>query len=317
MSEKNKKLHRLLTRLEKDYCVKKASSIEKSEILHTELYALDYVLGGGIHLDRGGHRIEFFGAESTGKSTFVLHLIKKYQKESKICAYLDTEHSYDPVWAGIIGVDNDNLLIFTPDSLEQLGDLLVELIPEVDLIVVDSIVAMIPEAEIDRDTGEPTMGLQARVNALITRKSYKALIGQKTTMIFINQLREKIGKYGNPYTTGGGRALKHFYHTRVYFKLGKPIDIKKERIGYEINLYATKNKKAAPHKKAVIDFYFNGEVDNKKSLFFSGIKYGIINLTGKTYTYGEKKAVGQDKFRNILTDNDYKKIEAELWKHMK
>ncbi len=315
------KLKKLLNELEKNYNVQKASDVIKGEPLRTGIFALDYTLSGGIYLCEGGHRIEFFGAESSGKSTFALHIIKKYQAEGKVCVYMDAEKSYDKEWAKIIGVDNDNLLIVEPDSLEQAGDLFVKLIPEVDLIVIDSIVGLIPEEEIDRDTNQPTMGLQARINALITRKCYKALIGKKTSMIFINQLREKIGGYGNPYTTGGGRALKHFYHTRVEFRAGKPIDIgsgdKKERIGIEINMKCTKNKKGIPYKKAVMDFYFTGNIDNKKSLFFAGLKYGAISLSGKTYTYKDKKAVGKDKFITLLTEKDYKNIEREIWKRMK
>jgi recombination protein RecA len=164
--------------------------------------------------------------------------------------------------------------------------------------------------------------LQARVNALITRKIYRTIAHRKTTMIFINQLREKIGvMYGNPYTTGGGRALKHMYNTRVEFKLGKPIDTgsgdKKERIGYEINLKCVKNKKGKPYHTAVVDFYFTGNIDNKKSIFFNALRLGVIELSGKTYTFGEKTAVGKDNFLNLLTDKDLEKIEKELWKRAK
>jgi len=188
--------------------------------------------------------------------------------------------------------------------------------------VVDSIVGLIPEEEIDRDTNQPTMGLQARVNALICRKIYKAISNRKTTLLFINQLREKIGvMYGNPYTTGGGRALKHMYNTRIEFRAGKPIEIgsgdKKERIGVEVNLKCSKNKKGVPQRKAVMDFYFTGNVDNKKSLFFSAIKYGIIGLSGKTYTYKKRKTVGKDKAMEMLTDADYKAIEEEIWTRQK
>jgi len=242
------KLKKLLNQLEKNYNVKQASKTEQDEIIRTGIYPLDYVLSGGIRQNNGGHRIEFFGAESSGKSTFALHIIKKYQELGKTCIYIDAEHSYDKIWAEKLGVNNDEVLIIEPESLEELGDLFGTLIPEADLIIIDSIVGLIPEEEIDRNTNEPTMGLQARINALITRKCYKSLIGKKTTMIFINQLREKIGvMYGNPYTTGGGRALKHFYHTRIEFKTGKPIEVgtgdKKERVGIEINMKCIKNKK--------------------------------------------------------------------------
>jgi recombination protein RecA len=315
-------LKKLLHQLEKDYNVKRASEIEQEEMIKTGIHSLDHIFDGGIRLCEGGHKIEFFGAESTGKSTFALHIVKKYQKLGKVCAYIDAEHSYDKEWGEIIGVDNDNLIVVSPNSLEEVGDLFVKLIPEVDLIIIDSIVGLIPEEEINRDTNEPTMGLQARVNALITRKIYRTIAHRKTTMIFINQLREKIGvMYGNPYTTGGGRALKHMYNTRVEFKLGKPIDTgsgdKKERIGYEINLKCVKNKKGKPYHTAVVDFYFTGNIDNKKSIFFNALRLGVIELSGKTYTFGEKTAVGKDNFLNLLTDKDLEKIEKELWKRAK
>lgn len=319
MKDNVKKLKNLLG---KDYLVKMASEIEQEEIIRTGVYPLDYTLDGGIRFCEGGHRIEFFGAESSGKSTFALYVIKKYQELGKVCAYIDAEHSYDKKWAKTIGVDNDNLLVFSPNSLEEVGDLFVRLIPEVDLIIIDSIVGLIPEEEVKRDTNQPTMGLQARVNALITRKVYKAIAEKKTTMIFINQLREKIGvMYGNPYTTGGGRALKHMYNTRIEFRAGKPIDVgsgdKKERIGYEINLKCTKNKKGKPYHKAVIDFYFNGHIDVKKTLFFSGLRLGVIEMNGKTYTFGKTKIVGRENFQEELPEKEWIKIEKEIWKRTK
>jgi len=318
----SKKLNKLLRSLEKDFKIKRASELKQEEILRTGLYALDYVLDGGISQCEGGHRIEFFGAESSGKSTFALHIIKKYQELGKTCVLLDSENSYDKSWGEIIGVNNDELLIITPEYQEDAGDALVKLIPEVDLIVIDSIVGLIPKEEIERSTDEPTMALQARINALITRKIYKSLSGRNTTIIFINQLREKVGvMYGSPYTTGGGRALKHLYTTRIEFRAGKPIDIgngdKKERIGIELNLHCVKNKKGRPYHKAVVDFYFNGYIDNKKSLFFSAVKYGIIKRAGAWYEYKKLKECGQDKLIEKLKDKDWLEMEEEIWKRLK
>lgn len=314
------KLEQILSQLEGDYSVKKAKDLTPEGKMKTGVFALDYILSGGITNCLGGHRLEFFGAESSCKTTFVLHIVKKFQEEDKTCVFIDGENSYDTEWAEIVGVDNNKLLIFTPASLEEVGDLYVKLIPEADLIITDSIVSLIPEAEIERDTSEMTMALQARVNSLITRKIYKAIADQNTTMIFINQLREKLGAYGNPYTTGGGRALKHLYNTRIEFKSGKPIDIgagdKKERIGYEINLKTVKNKKGAPHKKAIIDFYFNGSIDNKKGIFWSGLKLGIIQLNGKTYQFGKIKVVGKDKMVEAL-EGHYEELEKRIWEVLK
>jgi len=320
--EKNERLNRILKELENKYNIKKAKDIDKEDIISTEIFPLDYVLSGGIHETEGGHRIEFFGAESTGKSTFALHIIKKFQEQGKVCVYMDAENSYDKEWAEQIGVDNEKLLIVKPSSLEEAGDLFVKLIPEVDLIVIDSIVGLIPEEEIDRETNQPTMGLQARVNALITRKIYRAIAHKKTTMIFINQLREKIGvMFGNPYTTGGGRAIKHMYNTRIEFKTGAPIEHgsgqKKDRIGWEIKMKCIKNKKGTPYRQAVVDFYFDGRIDNKKSLLFSAIKYGIIERAGSYYKYDKIKEQGAEKFCAKLDNKVWKKIEKEIWKRIK
>ena len=306
----------------KDYNIKKASELQEDPKITTNIFPLDYVLGGGIAQCAGGHRIEFFGAESTAKTTFALHTIKKYQELDKTCVFIDLENSYDKEWAEIIGIDNDKLLVLNPEYLEEAGDLIIKLIPRTDLIVIDSIVSGIPKGEADRDTEEAQMALQARTLSLVCRKMYKALVGQKTTMIFINQLREKVGiQYGNPYTTGGGHAIKHFYNTRVEFKTGKYIDVgsgdKKERIGVEINLKGIKNKKGVPYRKAVVDFYYNGQLDNKTALFFQAVKYGIIKRSGAWYEYTKVREQGKEKLVEKLSNKDWNKIEEEIWKKIK
>lgn len=312
------KIKDLLNDLEKNYNVKKANDIEKDEVVSTGVFPLDYVLSGGIHVCEGGHRIEFFGAESSCKTTFALHIIKKFQQEGKTCVFMDAENSYDKEWAKIIGVDNDNLIIVKPTSLEQAGDLFVKLIPEVDLIVVDSIVSIIPEEASNRDTNQPTMGLTARVNSLICQKIYESISKRKTTLIFINQLREKIGvMYGSPYTTGGGHAIKHMYNTRIEFRAGEPIEINKERVGFHIKLKCVKNKKGTPYRQAEIPFRFTGELDNKLALLMAGIKYDIIVRKGAYYMYEEVKSQGQEKFFEEVTEKQWKKIEQEIWKRMK
>jgi len=321
-NETNKKLNSLFNELEKKYSVQKASDMITDKKIRTGVYALDYVLDGGISQAEGGHKIEFYGGESSGKTTLSLHVIREYQKLGKTCVFINAENSYDSLWAEIIGIDNSNLIVVKPSSLEEAGNLLIELIPKVDLIVIDSITALVPEEEIEKDLTEKTMASQAKVNSPMCRKINKTIANYKTTIIFINQLREKVGiMYGNPETTSGGRSLRHLYDTRLQFRLGKPIDIgtgdNKERIGTEINLFGQKNKKGTPCKKAVVDFYFTGEIDNNKTLFFSGIKAGVIKLEGKTYTFEDKKAVGQDAFKALLTDKDWKKIEELIWKNKK
>jgi len=318
----NKKLDKYLTELEKNYSVRKGKDIIIEPKIRTGIYPLDYVLDGGFSQYSGGHMCEFYGGESSGKTTFALKVIARYQELGKICVFINAESSYDPKWATINGVNNDEILVIKPDTLEESGECLLELIPKVDLVVIDSITALVPKAELDRDLTEKTMASQASVNSPMCRKINRIRGQYKTTVIFINQMREKVGvMYGNPETTSGGRALKHLYDSRVRFKTGKPIDIgsgdKKERIGMEINLFGKKNKKGKAYRKGVIDFYITGEIDNKTCLFFSAIKYGIIGLSGKTYTYKKKKAVGKDNAIEMLTNADYKAIEEEIWKRQK
>jgi len=317
--EKNEKLDKLLKEMERKYMVHKASDIVVEPKIRTGVYALDYVLDGGISQYNGGHIMEFYGGESSGKTTFCLHVVKKYQSLDKTCAYINAEASYDPQWAEICGVDNDNLLVIVPKSLEDAGEALIELIPKVDLIIIDSISALVPEEEIDKTLSDKNMASQAKVNTPMCRKINKIRNAHKTSIIFINQLREKVGvMYGNPEHTPGGRALKHLYDTRIQFRAGKPMDVgsgdKKERIGMEINLFGKKNKKGTAFRRAVIDFYTNGQVDNKKSIFFAEVKYNVINLTGKTYTYKDIKAVGKDNMIKALTDKDWDNIEKDIFK---
>jgi len=314
-----KKLEQLQKELAKEgYIVKKASELQSGEKIRTGIFSLDYVLGGGISTDEGGHRIEFFGAESSGKTTFALYVIKKYQQLGKACAFMDAEMAYDKDWGEQIGVDNQNLLIIQPDSLEEAGDLFVKIIPQVDLLVIDSIVGLIPAGEAERETEKVQVALGARINSLITRKIYHAVASKPITLIFINQLREKVGvMYGNPYTTAGGHALKHMYNTRIEFRAGKPIKEKEEKIGIEINMNCVKNKKGKPFHKAQVDFYLNSHLDNKKSLFYAGIRFGVIERSGNTYSFKDAKVVGQEAFMEEIKAETWDKIEGEIWERMK
>jgi len=314
----------IIERLQKDllkqgYNVKKASEVTEEAKIKTNIFPIDYLLSGGISQCEGGHRIEFWGAESTGKTTFALHIIKQFQKKGKICVFVDAEDSFDRTWGSVVGLDDEKLIVIKPKNLEELGDMLGVLIPQVDLIVIDSIVSLPAEAELERDTNEPTMAIAARVNALITRKIYNTLANRNTVLIFINQMREKLGvMYGSPNTSGGGHALKHLYNTRIEFKVGKPIDIEteedKERVGYEINLRCIKNKKGVPFKTSVVNLYFNGTIDNNTALFYAGIKYLAIEKSGNTYTFGKTKVVGKDNF--LAEFKDWVDLEKEIWKNI-
>ena len=319
--EKDKTLNRLLSKLEKNFECQKASEIIIEPKSRSGLYPLDYVLDGGFSQMRGGHIVEFYGGESSGKTTISKIVIAEYQKQGKSCVFINAEGSYDPTWAAKMGVDNDKVIIVTPRTLEETGDLLIELIGEVDLVVVDSISAIVAEEELEESLEKKAYAAQAKVNSPMCRKINNKRHKGNTTIIFINQLREKVGVvYGSPITTSGGRALKHLYDSRIEFRPGKPINVgsgdKKETIGFEINLKAVKNKKGVPRRTAVFDFFISGDIDNKTSLFFSAIKFGVITLSGQMYTYKDKVLRGKDKMMSGLTDKDYKDIQDEIWKRI-
>ena len=308
--------------LKQGYDIKTGKEMLKEKKLSTGILALDYVLDGGISQSIGGHRLELIGAESTAKTTFCLYIIKQFQSLNKKCVFIDAEKSYDSKWGNQLGVDNDKLLVIEIETLEQFGDVIVKLIPEVDLIIIDSIVSMGVEQELNRDTNQPTMALQARTNSLITRKIYGALQGKNTTIVFINQLREKVGiVYGNPNTTGGGHALKHLYSTRLEFRVGKAIEkgtgVDKERIGNEIYIKCIKNKKGKPYRSVCVDFYYDGHLDNDKFLISQAVKYGIIEKGGAWYTYGDIKEQGQEKLIKKLGNKNIEAITKEIFKNFK
>jgi recombination protein RecA len=265
--------------------------------------------------------MEFVGKESSGKTLMALKIISKFQSLDKNCVYLNVENSYDPEWAAIQGVDNEKLLCVKPTSLEEAGDMLVKLIPKTDLIVLDSIAMLQPmeEGDTEKTFEDKHMASQAKVLSPICRAIQACYKDYKCVIIFINQVREKVGiSYGNPEISPGGHALKHLYDIQVYFRPGQPIYVgtgdAKERIGNEINLINKKNKKGKPFRQAVVDFYLTGNIDNVKSVFFSALKYMIIARAGNTYTYKDLKAVGQDAFTALLTPEILKEIEEQLWK---
>lgn len=297
------------------FIVKRASDIKKVSKLKTEIFGFDWVIDGGFSICEGGHRIEIFGAESTAKTTLALYIIKKFQSLGKICGFIDGEKSFDPDWADIIGVNTKDLIMAKADTLEEAGNLYVKIIPQVDLLVTDSIVSLIPEGEAERETEEAQMALSARVNSLITRKIYHALGDKTPILIFINQLRDNVGKYGKPHTTAGGRALKHLYNTRVELKLGQPIMNGDERVGTELKLNCVKNKKGRPYHCAEIDFYYNGMIDNNKSLFYAGIKVGAITQEGHSYIFDDIKIVGKDNFINEF--KEWGKLNDRIWERVK
>lgn len=318
---KKSELDSKLTELERNFGLEKASSQKEVEIIRTGIYSFDYVTDG-IKLVEGCHKMELYGNPSSGKTTFALKIVKKYQELDKLCVWIVSE-SFHKNWAEKMGVDTDKLLLFYPQSVENAGDKILEIGSKVDLIVIDSVASLIPEAELKGTLSEKTRGAQAKAYSEFCRKFYKEMAHETTTMVFLNQIRIVMGKlYGNPEDTPCGKALKFLQDTRIEFKTGKPIDIgqgeKKQRIGTEIKLHGYKNKLGVAKRSAVVDFYFeNGRIDNCKSLLFAGIKTGVIEFSGKTYEFKDKKAVGKDNFIELLTDSDWKLIEEEIWSRTK
>ncbi|KKN27658.1 hypothetical protein LCGC14_0862520 [marine sediment metagenome] len=324
MSKKD--LDKKLEELEKNCGLQRKSKIyKKVERIRTGYFCFDYVLDQ-IKLAEGGHRIELYGKESAGKTTFATILASTYQKLGKIVVWIVSE-GFDEEWAQHWGVDTDRLLRYYPEHVEDACDKIIELIPQVDLIIVDSVASIIPQAEVDKSMSEKTRGAQANAYSQFTRKLYKTIAHETTTLVCINQMRVVMGKmFGNPEDTPCGKALKHMYNTRIEFKQGKPIDKekiinkKKEtiRIGAQYKLHGFKNKLGVPKRSAFVDFYFEeGTIDNKKSLLFAGLQFNVIELSGNTYQYKKIKAVGKSKFIEILTDKDWNDIDEDIWERLK
>lgn len=318
---KDKNLDQKLTELEKNFGLKRASSHKEVETIKTGIYALDYTLDS-IKVIEGGHKIEFYGKESSGKTTFAKKIVARYQELGKTCVWIVSE-SFHEEWAKKMGVDTNKLLTYYPESVEDAGEKILAIASKVDLIVLDSVASLIPDAELKGTLSDKTRGAQAKAYSEFCRKLYKTMAHETTTLLFINQIRIVMGKmFGNPEETPCGKALKFMYDTRIEFRTAKPIDVgtkeDKERIGTEISLLGFKNKLGTAKRKAVLDFYFkDGYIDNKKTLLFAGLKYSIIGLSGKTYTYKDKKAVGRANFKELLTDKDWQVIEKEIWTRIK
>jgi len=313
-------LKELKQELSKKYNLKWGSEIIEKDKISSGIFPLDYILDGGLAQCEGGHRIEFWGKESCGKTTFALHIMKQFQSLGKTVAFIDAERSYDKKWASQIGINNEDVLMVYPDCLEDFGNMMPTLVPVVDLIVVDSIASMIPSEEEEKEVEKATMALAARINAKITRKIYNSVRETYPVIIFINQLRKKVGQmWGNPNTSGGGHALLHFYNTRVEFKTGAPIDIgtkeDKERIGYEINLNCIKNKRGKAYRTSTVELYNTGEIGHRKALFFAGVKYALIERKGNSYIYNDIKIAGKENFLEQFTDWD--KLEEEVWEQIR
>ena len=288
--------------------------IEPIAAISTGSLGLDMALGiGGIPQ---GRIIEIYGPESSGKTTLALQSIASAQKEGKICAFIDAEHALDVLYAKNLGVDIDNLLVSQPDFGEQALDILetVARSGAVDLVVIDSVAALTPKSEIEGDMGDTHVGLQARLMSQALRKLTGILHKMNTTVIFINQIRMKIGMigYGSPETTTGGNALKFYASVRVDVRRIATLKQGESQIGNRVKAKVVKNKVAPPFRQAEFDIMFGEGISQEGELIDYGVKLDIIDKSGSWYSYGAQKlGQGKENAKQALKENETLRAEIE------
>ena len=275
------------------------------EVIPTGAIALDVALGiGGLPR---GRIVEIYGPESSGKTTVALHAIASVQKQGGIAAFIDAEHALDPIYAGRLGVDLDSLYVSQPDTGEQALEITDTLVRSgaIDLIVIDSVAALVPRAEIEGEMGDSHVGLQARLMSQALRKMAGALSNSHTTAIFINQLREKIGvMFGSPETTTGGRALKFYSSVRLDVRRIETLKGGTEAVGNRTRVKVVKNKVAPPFKQAEFDILYGEGISREGSLIDLGVDNNIVRKSGAWYTYeGDQLGQGKENSRAFLRDN--------------
>jgi recombination protein RecA len=299
VSEKEKALENAVAQIERQFGkgsimkLGEAAANTQIETISTGSIALDVALGVG-GLPRG-RVVEIFGPESSGKTTLTLHCIAEAQKGGGVAAFIDVEHALDPAYARNLGVELDNLLVSQPDTGEQALDIAEMLVRSnaVDIVVIDSVAALVPKAEIEGDMGDAHVGLQARLMSQALRKLTAAISKSKTTMVFINQIREKIGvMFGNPETTSGGRALKFYSSVRLDIRKLETIKVGTDVVGSRTRVKVVKNKVAPPFKVAEFDITYGKGISRSGSLIDVGLEREIIGKTGSWYTYGDTR-IGQ------------------------
>ena len=316
--EKKKALEVAMSQIEKQFgkgSVMKLGEFKAMEVeaIPTGALSLDIALGiGGVPR---GRIIEVFGPESSGKTTLALHVIAEAQKAGGEAAFIDAEHALDPVYAKKLGVDIDNLIVSQPDTGEQALEITEALVRSgaLDVIVVDSVAALVPKAEIDGDMGDSHMGLQARLMSQALRKLAGAINKSKTVLIFINQLREKIGvMFGNPETTTGGRALKFYASVRMDIRKIENIKQDGEVIGNRVRVKVIKNKVAPPFREAEFDILYGKGISKEGNILDMAVNLDIIEKSGSWFSYnGERIGQGRENAKRFLIEHPDKLQDVE------
>jgi len=316
--EKLKVLSAVMDKIEKDFgkgAIMKMSSkkVDEVPVIPSGSITIDQALGIGGYPK--GRVIEIFGPESSGKTTLAIHAIAEAQKAGGIAAFIDAEHAFDSAYARKLGVDIDELLISQPDNGEQALEIADHLIRSsaIDIVVIDSVAALTPKAEIEGEMGESKMGLQARLMSQALRKLTASISKTRTVCIFINQLRDKIGVvYGNPETTTGGNALKFYASVRIDIRKASVIKDGEEQLGARAKVKIVKNKLALPFRRAEFDIMYGEGISKIGEIIDLGVDLGILKKSGSWFSYGERKiGQGRDSVKELLKSDEALRDEIE------
>ncbi len=324
--DRKKALEVALGKIEKDFgkgSVMKlgSASATQVEVIPTGSLQLDFALGvGGLPK---GRIVEIYGPESSGKTTVALHCVAQAQKAGGTAAFIDAEHALDPVYASKLGVDIDELYVSQPDNGEQALDICEALVRSgaIDIVVVDSVAALVPKAEIEGDMGDSHVGLQARLMSQALRKLTGVISKTNAVVIFINQLREKVGvMYGNPETTTGGKALKFYASVRIDIRKSEAIKEGKEIVGNRTKIKIVKNKVAPPFRTCVVDMLYGEGISREGELLDMAVEMDLVQKSGSFYSYnGERIGQGRDNARKFFRDNPdaFDAVEAKIREQFK